>query len=262
MIEVKNINYFIGEKQILKNTCFNFKKGKFYGILGPNGSGKTTFLDVLSGYKKASESEIYIDSKELNQYTNQELAKKIAIVPQKFDIVFPFSVSDILEMGRFPYKTRFKGLKVKDYKIIDDVVEEIGLEEFLEKEITQLSGGEEQRVIFGKALIQTTPILFLDESTSNLDPYYSHTLLDIVKKRVVEKNITVIGVFHDFNLATHYCDEMLVFEDGKIVESGFTEEVLTSKKLEEVFRMKWRHYKADGDIFVFPKKGGENEKNY
>ena len=257
MIHVKKLNYSIGNKQILKDLSFHFEKGKFYGILGPNGSGKTTFLDIISGFKNAPNSEIYIENKELKEYTHLNLAKKIAIVPQKFDIVFPFSVSDILEMGRYPYKSRFSGLKPKDYEIIDSVVEEIGLEIFLEKEITQLSGGEEQRVIFGKALIQTTPILFLDESTSNLDPYYSHSLLEVVKKRVKNEGITVVGVFHDFNLATVYCDEMLVLNEGVIVESGKTEKVLTSKKLEEVFRLKWDKYKSNGNTFVFPNTGGK-----
>jgi len=260
MIQVKKLNYSIGKKQILKDLSFHFKKGKFYGVLGPNGSGKTTFLDILSGYKKAEDSEIFIKTKNLKKYSSQELAKEIAIVPQKFDIVFPFSVSDILEMGRYPYKSRFSGLKSMDYEIIDNVVKEIGLEDFLNKEITELSGGEEQRVIFGKALIQTTPILFLDESTSNLDPYYSHSLLKVVKDRVEKEGITVIGVFHDFNLATVYCHEMLVLNEGEIVESGKTEEVLTSKKLEEVFRLKWDKYRANGNIFVFPNTGGEEWK--
>jgi len=255
MIDIKKINYSIDGTQILNNLSFNFKKGKFYGILGPNGSGKTTFLDVLSGYKNAPDSEIYIENKELKEYCHLKLAKKIAIVPQKFDIVFPFSVSDILEMGRYPYKKKFFSLQKKDYEIIDRVVEEIGLEEFLDKEINALSGGEEQRVIFGKALIQTTPILFLDESTSNLDPYYSHTLLSLVRKRVVEEKTTVIGVFHDFNLASLYCDEILLLEKGRIVTSGKTQEVLNSKELEKVFKIGWEKYQTEKNTFVFPKLG-------
>lgn len=259
MIDVKKINYSIDEIQILNNLSFKFKKGKFYGILGPNGSGKTTFLDILSGYKDALDSEIYIENKELKEYSHLKLAKKIAIVPQKFDIVFPFLVSDILEMGRYPYKKKFFSLQKKDYEIIDNVIKEIGLEEFLNKEITALSGGEEQRVIFGKALIQTTPILFLDESTSNLDPYYSHTLLNLVKKRVIKEETTVIGVFHDFNLASLYCDEILLLEKGQIVASGKTQEVLNSKKLEEVFKIGWEKYKTEKNTFVFPKLGDDLE---
>ena len=259
MIDIKKINYSIDGTQILDNISFKFGKGKFYGILGPNGSGKTTFLDVLSGYKEAMDCEIYIENKELKEYSYLELAKKIAIVPQKFDIAFPFSVEEILEMGRYPYKKKFFSLQKKDYEIIDNVIKEIGLEKFLKKEITTLSGGEEQRVIFGKALIQATPILFLDESTSNLDPYYSHTLLSIAKKRVKQEKITIIGVFHDFNLATLYCDEILLFEKGKIVESGKTEDVLNSKKLEEVFKIGWTKYKTEKHTFIFPKLGGDLE---
>ena len=257
MIDVKKINYSIDDTQILNNLSFKFKKGKFYGILGPNGSGKTTFLDILSGYKNAADSEIYIEEKELKEYSHLKLAKKIAIVPQKFDVVFPFSVSDILEMGRYPYKKKFSSLQKKDYEIIDKVIKEIGLEEFLDKESTALSGGEEQRVIFGKALIQTTPILFLDESTSNLDPYYSHTLLSVVKKRVIDEETTVIGVFHDFNLASLYCDEILLLEKGKIVASGKTQDVLNSEKLEEVFKIGWEKYKTETNTFVFPKLGDD-----
>lgn len=252
MIKIKDLKY----KNILKNINFNFEKGKFYGIIGPNGSGKTTFIETMSGYNcgKNLMGEILIKGERIESILGQKLSQRIAVVPQNFQTPFSFKVSNILEMGRYPYKKRLKGLGRDDLKVIDRVVNRLELENFLDTEIKNLSGGEKQRVIFGKALIQETEIIFLDESTSNLDPYHANSILEVVKDDVGKKETLAIGVFHDINLAIKYCDELILFSDGKIIEGGAVEEIIESKKLDEIFNIQWSRYKKGEEKFLIPKK--------
>lgn len=252
MIKTKDIKYSVPDKKIIKGIDLNIEKGKFYGILGPNGSGKTTLLDILAGIIEGHSGEISIGDRDITKYSKKDLAKVLALVPQNFDTSFPFSVEEVLEMGRYPHKKKFSYGNKKDRKIIDEVVEELELKDMLNKKVTDLSGGERQRVVFGKALIQDTPLLFLDESTSNLDPYYAHSLLTKVRSRVDDKGLTVVSVFHDFNLASLYCDEVIFLKNGKVVKSGKTEETLSPETIKYVFNINSRLMEDNNKKFVIP----------
>lgn len=252
MIKTKDIRYSVPGKDIIKGIDIQIEKGKFYGILGPNGSGKTTLLDILAGIIEGYSGEIEVDCKKINKYSKKDLAKVLALVPQNFDTSFPFSVEEVLEMGRYPHKKKFSYGSKADKKIIDDVVEELELQDMLKKKITDLSGGERQRVVFGKALIQDTQLLFLDESTSNLDPYYAHSLLTKVRSRVDERGLTVISVFHDFNLASLYCDEVIFIKEGRVVKSGETAHTLSPENIKYVFNVNSRIMEDENKKFVIP----------
>jgi len=252
MINTKDIKYSVPGMDIIKGVDIHIKKGKFYGILGPNGSGKTTLLDILAGIIEGYSGDIDIDGKSIGKYSKKELAKVLALVPQNFDTTFPFSVEEVLEMGRYPHKKKFSYGSRDDKKIIDDVVDELELKDMLSKKVTDLSGGERQRVVFGKALIQDTQLLFLDESTSNLDPYYAHSLLTKVRGRVDDRGLTVISVFHDFNLASLYCDEVIFIKEGKVVKSGETPHTLTPENIKYVFNVNSKMMEDENRKFVIP----------
>ncbi|BBE31614.1 heme ABC transporter ATP-binding protein [Tepiditoga spiralis] len=238
MINVKNLNLKIENKKILKNINLNINKKGFYGILGPNGSGKTTLLDVLTGIRNDFNGTVKLFNKSISNLTKKEIAKKVSLVPQSFEILFPFSIFEIIEMGRYPHKNRFEGLKKYDLKVIEKVLKDMDLFEIKEQNVMTLSGGEKQRIIFARALVQETELLFLDESTSNLDLYYTHTLLKLVKEKVNNNNLTVISVFHDFNLASMYCDEIFLMKDGEIKKHGITKDVLTPENIFDIFKIK------------------------
>jgi iron complex transport system ATP-binding protein len=252
MIKTNDIKYSVPEKDIIKGVDIHIKKGKFYGILGPNGSGKTTLMDIICGVIEGYNGTIEILGKNIKKYNKKDLAKILALVPQNFNTSFSFSVEEILEMGRYPHRKKFSFMENKDKEIINEVVKELELENILDKKITDLSGGERQRVVFGKALIQETPILFLDESTSNLDPYYAHSLLKKVRDRVEKQNLTVISVFHDFTLASLYCDEIIFLKDGEVVKVGETEHTLTPENIKYVFGVNSKLIESDNKKFVIP----------
>lgn len=251
-LHVKNICYKSGQTSILESISLTLDEGKFYGILGPNGSGKTTLLDLLAGLIPCTHGEIEISNRAYHSYSRKELAQQIALVPQNFDISFPYKVQEILEMGRYPFKKRMQGLSREDCSLIEDIKSVFDLENLADKDVTNLSGGEKQRVAFAKALIQNTPILFLDESTSNMDPYFAHFVLKEVQKRTKSEEKTVVSVFHDMNLAALYCDEIIMLKNGKLLEKGATKDVLTPVNIKRLFGIESIAIHENGKSYIIP----------
>lgn len=237
VLSANGLKYSVGEKEIIKDCSLSIKEGLFYGVIGPNGSGKTTLLDLLCNYKKQNSGEITLYGKNLRKYTKREIAKIISLVPQSFDIPFPFTVSDVIKMGRHPYIKRFSTFSSQDTTLVDEIVKELELEQFLDRDFTTLSGGERQRVIFARAMVQNTKIIFLDEATSNLDPFYCHSLLITISNWVRSRKKTVVAVFHELNLASFYCDEIFMMKNGTVLKSGETEQIMNASNIGGIFKI-------------------------
>ncbi len=246
-IEVKNISFSHensrtnGDKtrssKTISNFNIEFEQGKFYSILGPNGSGKTTFLDLLTRFLKPDSGNILFDNKDILSFSRKELAKKIALVSQDYYINFPYTVKEVVSMGRHPYMGRFFNLNEEERDIVNTISKATEIQNLLERKITQLSGGERQRCIFARALCQKTPILLLDEAFSNMDISHSFKLLKMLKKEIQETNIIVISVFHDINFASIWSDEMVFLKNGKIMAKGSPEKVMTNTIIQKVYNI-------------------------
>jgi iron complex transport system ATP-binding protein len=235
VFEIKHISFFYGNKKIINDISIQIEKGKFYGILGPNGSGKTTLLDLLSSHKRPVSGSVVFSGKDLNTYSRKQLAQKIAIVPQNFYINFPFTVSDIVMMGRYPYIPRFARPNPADMEMVETMMRQTEVFELRNRFITELSGGERQRVVFARALVQDTPVLILDESTSNLDIRHTIDLMNLVSEKVNHADGTVIAVFQDINLASVYCDNLIFMKNGSVITHGDKHDVLNSDTIRTVF---------------------------
>lgn len=249
MLELKNICYSIGGKEIIKNLSFTFEKGKIYGFLGPNGSGKSTLLDIIVGHREEYLGEISVEGKNLKKLKGKELGKNIALVPQEFDTHFNYSAREILEMGRYPYDSFFSK-DSRDEEIIDRYIKLFSLEKLLEKDIYSMSGGERQRIIFAKAMVQESGYILLDEATSNMDIHYAHTIFKNLRETVKNEGRGAVAVIHDMNLASQYCDEIIMLKDGEIKFSGSPEEVLTAENIDEVFNVKSKIFRERGESFI------------
>lgn len=235
--KAENIFFSYSNKKVLKDFSITINSGKFYGILGPNGSGKTTFLDLLVNHLKPDLGTIIFKGHNLETYSKKELSKEIALVAQNYQINFPYTVNEIVMMGRHPYISRFSSPVLEDYKIVNDVMEKTGIVKFKNRLITELSGGERQRVVFARALAQDTPFLILDEATSNLDVNHTISMLNLIAREVKEKGKTVIAVLQDINLAATYCDYLIFMKEGRVKIDGFVKDVLNSSTIKSVFHV-------------------------
>jgi len=242
VFEVSNASFCYGKNRVLDDLSLTIEPGKFYGIVGPNGCGKTTFLDLLVRNRTPGSGTIRYSGRDIKGYTRRKLAREIALVPQDFYISFPFTVREIVLMGRHPYIPRFASPSTEDLKIVDEIMEEMEIDKFKDRYVTELSGGEKQRVVFARALAQDTPVLILDEGTSNMDIQFTLNTLDIVAKRVKPGERTVIATFHNLNLAAAYCDDLIFMKSGRIVSRGDIDEVLNEENIKNVFAVDSRVY--------------------
>jgi len=240
--QIRNLSFSYRNRIVLDNISLDFELGHFYGIVGPNGCGKTTFIDLLMCHKKPDSGNITYKKEDIVSYSRKKLSKEISLVPQNFYINFPFTAEEIVMMGRSPYIPKFSAPSSEDIQIVKDVMSKTDTEKFRERYITELSGGERQRTVFARALAQDTPVLILDEATSNLDINHTLNLLNILAENVREKNRSVIAVFQDINLAAMYCDALIFMKDGNIAANGKTADVLTGENIKAVFN-------TDANIF-------------
>lgn len=237
-LHVDQLHWQINEKVILNNISFTVNKGEVIGIIGPNGAGKTSLLRCITNQQKNTKSAvlsgtIHLKNRIISQYSAKELAQHFAHVTQKTEAIFSLTVIDIVKMGLLPYKGLFAMDDDHDKQQIKLALKKVGLDQAEKMEYSQLSGGEQQRVLIARALVQKAQILILDEPTNHLDVYYQHQVLNLIS----QLNITVIMTVHDLNLASQYCQRLLLLEQGQLISDGTPEEVLTEVQLSKVFRL-------------------------
>lgn len=236
LINIFQLSWQVHNKAILKNINFNVCKGEVIGIIGPNGAGKTSLLRCLTNQGNILAStnvsgNVQLKNRPLAQFTAKEVAQHFALVMQKNETIFALSVQDVMKMGLLPHKSLFSLDSDHDKAQITLALQKVGLSEALHSHFNQLSGGEQQRVLIARALVQASQILVLDEPTNHLDVYYQHQVLQLVNKL----NITVIMTVHDLNLASLYCQRLLLLDQGQLICDGTPEEVLAPEKLSKIF---------------------------
>ena len=252
IIEIENLGFNYGQKTILKHLSFNVKTGNFLGIVGPNGAGKTTLLNLICGLLKPKTGTIKIESKLVEHYHIKELAKKIAVVRQEFVPVFDFSVTEIVSMARTPYLSSFAFPGEIDKQIIFEALEQTDTARFADRLLGSLSGGERQRVFIARAIAQQTPILLLDEPTSFLDIKHQVAIYDLLKNTQIGQNKTIVAITHDINLASQYCDQVLLLDSDNNYKFGTPNEVLIEEQITSAFNVQIQTIKISGKVFFIP----------
>lgn len=233
---LKDIISGYGEKKVINGISFSVESGEFIGIIGPNGAGKSTLLKTISRVIHPKSGRVSIEEEDVFKMPLKEFAKSVAFVGQDTQVAFPFTVLEIVLMGRFPYLRAFQSESKEDLDAVHQALTVTDCTNFISRPIDQLSAGERQRVFIAKALAQNPKLILLDEPTSHLDISHQIQILDILKELSEANGISMISVFHDLNLASEYCDRLLLIDNGIIFAEGKPEEVLKYEILEEVYK--------------------------
>ncbi len=232
-IKTDKLSFSIGERTILKKVSIEITKHHFVGLLGPNGSGKTTFIKHLYRELEPKKNVVWINGKDIDGYEQRELARTLTVMKQENNSDFEYTVYQMTLMGRAPYRLSYESYREDDKELADKYLKSVGMYEKKDQLFSTLSGGEKQRVLIARALTQEVGILLLDEPTNHLDIFYQMYLTETIKNL----NRTVVSVFHDMNLAATFCDYLYVLRGGEIFSQGKAEDILTVKMLAEVFDM-------------------------
>ncbi|GAA5140992.1 ABC transporter ATP-binding protein [Thalassotalea piscium] len=233
VLEANNLSWQVGNKVIVEQISFSLKKGETLGIVGPNGAGKTSLLKCLYREYIVEKGEVRLQGKNICEVSRNYIAQKIAVVGQHHDSIFDLTVFDVVHMGLLPHKGLFDRDNSEDLKLIEHALQKVDLHTKAEQVFKTLSGGEQQRCLIARAIVQRSDILIMDEPTNHLDVFYQHQILSLVKKLKLSLVITV----HDLNLAAQYCDRLLLMSDGKLKAINTPEKVLTSECLQQVFKL-------------------------
>jgi iron complex transport system ATP-binding protein len=235
MIEADSISFRYHEDWVLKEISFRVERGEFVGVIGPNGSGKTTLLKILYRLLSPQKGEIFFERIPMKKMDRTDIAKKIAVVAQETQILFPFSVLETVLMGRSPYIGHFMFESEKDLEISKRAMGWTNILPFSERSIDELSGGERKRVFIARALSQEPEVILLDEPTANLDIHHQMDFLNLILTLNRERGLTIVMASHDMNLASEFCDRLILLQEGRIYKMGTPEEVITKEHIESVY---------------------------
>ena len=252
IIEGQNITFSYDGTEVLKGINISISKGKIVGVLGANGAGKSALLKILCGILNPKIGRILYKSKEIKNVSKREIATKISYVPQNSTFGFPFTVAEVVLMGRAPYIGRFEFERDSDWKVAINAMETVGIKYLQDRLITEISGGERQLSSLARAIAQEPEIMILDEPATFLDLKHKTEVMKLLKKLKDEKNISVIAATHDIFSAVFYFDEIILLKDGMIFAEGSAEEMLKEEILSAVYEIGLTVKKENGKIFVLP----------
>lgn len=248
ILEIDNLTYKIDDSLISDGINIKFEENTFTGIIGPNGSGKSTLLKQIYRVLKPTKGKIFFDGIDIEDISSKKMARQMAVLPQENQSDFDYTVREIILMGRFPYHSFFMGDHDFDVDInlMKKYLDIVGLREQENQYFKTLSGGEKQRVLLARALVQEAELLILDEVTNHLDIGYQYKVLEILK----DLNMTIISAIHDLNLAMKFCDQVVIIDKGRIIVTGNPKDIITRENLKEIFKIDAQIIKKDNSHII------------
>jgi len=231
VLEAHNLTVGYDDKSVLSEVYLTAARGQYIGIVGPNGSGKSTLVRSLSRALPPMGGTVTLDGVDVYAMAARELARRLAVVTQDSSVAFDFPVRDVVLMGRSPHLGRFAVETARDYEIANQAMDLTHTRPFADRPITSLSGGERQRCMIARALAQQPSVLLLDEPTAHLDINHQIEVLDLVRRLTGERDLATIVVMHDLNLASQYCDQLVLVSRGKVLAEGRPQDVVTEARI-------------------------------
>jgi iron complex transport system ATP-binding protein len=235
ILHLHNVSVALQDTEVLSSISFDLEAGTYTSIIGQNGAGKSSLLKAILGLLDFS-GRITILDQDLRNYSQKNLAKVIAYVPQKTELAVNSTVCDFLALSRYAYRGLFLSDRKRDKTAIADAVEQVAIGDLLEKKVFELSGGEQQRVLIASAIVQQAKLLLLDEASSSLDPGAKNQLAEILKSLVVEQGLTILAVHHDINLAALSSSRVLALKKGELIFDSQPEALMTLERLQDIYQ--------------------------
>ena len=255
IINIEKLNYSYGRKEVLKELSLDIDENKLTGIIGPNGCGKSTLAKNIIKYINGKFKSFKIMDTDIRELTHKKIAQLISYIPQKSIIIPNISVFDYVLLGRFPLlKNSWDNYSEQDYEIVEKNINLLNIRELKDRNIETLSGGELQKALLARALAQEAKILLLDEPTSALDLNNAVEFMKILKNISMKKEISVIIIIHDLNLASLFCDSLIILKDGRFIEKGSPKEVINEENIKSVYNLDCKVcYNENDKPYIIPK---------
>jgi len=248
MLTITSLQVAYGPKVVLQDVSLDVSPGEILALIGPNGAGKTTIIRAVSGTTPIRSGKVDINGQDLSRFTTGQRARVLAVVPQARQLGGAYTVEQAVMMGRTAYMSWLGRESESDCAAVQLALRQTQLDDFAQRQIAQLSGGEQQRVFLARALAQTTPVLLLDEPTNHLDLHHQTSLLSLVKKLTEEKQLAVMMAMHDLNLVSFFADKVALLVDGELKHVGTPQEVIQAEHISAA-------YQTPVEIFTHPITG-------
>ncbi|MEA2016112.1 MAG: ABC transporter ATP-binding protein [Actinomycetota bacterium] len=235
ILSVKNLSFSYNTKKVLDDISFDVEEGSFISVLGPNGAGKSTLVNLISGVLGNYKGRILVGGSDIKELASGDTAKIVGVVPQYTNPGFNFTVDEMVMMGRHSYISRFGVESKTDFDRVREAMKRAEISSFSKRKFSELSGGEKQRVIVAQALAQDSPVLLLDEPTSHLDINFQIEFMNLFMELNKKENKTIIGIFHDINLALQGSGSVLLLKEGRVFGFGRSTDILSRESIKSVF---------------------------
>lgn len=252
-MEVRHLDFAYDRENTLVDLDLDFPNGSFISILGPNGSGKSTLIRLMLGLLEPNRGEILLNGHSIASYTALERARMLSYVPQTFQADFEFTVEEVVAMGRYPYIKKFGDVSTQDRTIIKEAMEQTETLHLKDQIISQISGGELQRVSIARAIAQKTPCIILDEPVNHLDVSHQVGILKNLKQ--LTPGCTIIAVMHDLNLARDFSDHVILLHEGRVIKTGKPSACINPEVLSKIYDLEFlKTYTEDRSLqYLFPR---------
>ncbi len=247
-LELQSVGIAYGRNVVVKDLTFQVMPGEMVGLIGPNGSGKSTIIKAISRVISLYSGKILLDGKDVFKIPRGDLARLLGVVPQMSILPSAFTAFEVVLMGRNPHLGLLQYEGARDMSITWRAMEMTATQSLAERRIGELSGGEIQRIVIARVLAQEPKSILLDEPTANLDIRHQVEILDLIKSLCLENNLAVVVALHDLNIASQYCDRLILINNGRVHAQGTPREVINSRNIKEV-------YGAEGCVYAHPVNG-------
>lgn len=234
-VELQGVSAGYGEADVLHDVTLSVQSGHLCAVLGPNGAGKSTLVKLICGALRPRAGRVLVQGEDLAALDRPAIARKVAVVPQSVGVAFGFTVREVVMMGRAPHQGAWMRATGADTAAVDRAIEACELHDLASRPVEALSGGEQKRVAIARALAQEAPVLLLDEASAHLDVRHVIDLHELVRRELTRRELACVTVLHDLNAAARYADRVALLQRGRLVAEGTVEQVMTYRRLTEVF---------------------------